>query len=172
MPENACARFLARALLNFRANYRTNPAKSRLAGFSVYAGSHKIAVLLSRPLRHDDDCEFFPELLPFLNFTADAFVGERNFRNQNYVRAAGHTRKQSDPAGVTTHDFENHDAIMTFSSGMQPIERIGRARHGGIKSEREQRSLQIVVYGLGHADYWNSVFKKLLRDAQRAVAAN
>src|SRR5262249_57456182 len=103
MPENACARFLARALLNFRANYRTNPAKSRLAGFSVYAGSYKIAVLLSRPFRHDDDREFLPEILPFLNFSANAFIGERNFRNQNHILPAAHARTQLDPPVITSH---------------------------------------------------------------------
>ena len=61
---------------------------------------------------------------------------------------------------------------MTFSGGMQPIERVGCAGHGGIKSEREQRSFQIVVYGLGHTHYRNPIFKELLRDAQRAIAAD
>src|SRR5262249_9138015 len=166
------ARFLARPLLDSSANYRANPAESRLAGFDVRAGGYELAVFFLRAFRDDDDREFFADGLAFLNFSADAFVGEGNLWNQNHIRASRHTSKEGDPASVTPHHLQNHHAIVTFSSGMQPIEPIGRAGDGGIKSECEQRSFQIVVDRLGDAYYWNAVFKQLLRDAQRAVAAD
>src|SRR6185369_14728275 len=118
MAENTHARFFTRALLDFRANNRTNSAESRLAGFGVRAGSDEAAVFLSRAFRDNDDCEFFADVLAVLNFIANALVGERNLWNQNHVRAACHAGKEGDPAGITTHDFENHNAVVTFSSGM------------------------------------------------------
>src|SRR6266403_173701 len=172
MPENAYARFFAGALLDFRAHYCANPAESRLTGFAMRPGSDEATVFLSRPFRDDDDCEIFPEVHAFLNFSADAFAGERNLRNQNHVRTARHTRVESDPAGVTSHDFENHDAVVTFSGSVKANERIGRAGHGGIKSKCEQRSFEIIVNRLRHAYYRNPVFKHLLRNAQRAVTAD
>src|SRR4029453_10959505 len=92
VPENAYARFFHRALLNFRAHYRANSTESRLADSRMRAGSHEPAVFLSRALRDNNHSKFFPEVLAFLNFGADAFIAERNLRNQNHVRAAGHTR--------------------------------------------------------------------------------
>ena len=55
MAEHAHARFFARALLDFRAHNRANPAESRLAGFAVRAGSDEAAVFLSRAFRDNDD---------------------------------------------------------------------------------------------------------------------
>ena len=138
----------------------------------MHSGSHERAILFARAFRNDNDCKFLSEVLAFLDFGANAFVGERDLRNQNHIRAACHAGVKGNPAGVTPHDFQDHDAVVTFSGGVQPVERIGRAGHGGIKSEREQRSFQIVVYGLGHTHYRNPIFKELLRDAQRAVAAD
>src|SRR5690242_815355 len=110
MPENTYARFLARAFLDFRADNCADSSQSRFASFGVRAGSYKRAVLLSSPFRHDHHCELLPKILALLDFAADALVGERNLGYQNDVGAASHTREKSDPAGVTSHDFENHNA--------------------------------------------------------------
>src|ERR1051326_819939 len=116
MPKNAYAGFLARAFFDFRADNCADPSQSRFAGFGVHTGSYKRAVLLSSPFRHDHHCELLPKILALLDFAADAFVGERNLRDQNDVGTAGHTRIKSDPAGVTSHDFENHEPVVNFVS--------------------------------------------------------
>jgi hypothetical protein len=66
---------------------------------------------------------------------------------------------EGDPASVTFHDFEHHDAVVTFRGGVQAIERIGCAAHGGIKSECEKRSFKVVINGFGNTDDRNPVFE-------------
>ena len=79
---------------------------------------------------------------------------------------------RGDPAGVTSHDFQHHHAIVAFSRRAQTVERVGGASDGGVKTERDDRGFKIVVDGLGHAHQWNAALKQLLRDSERAVAAH
>ena len=40
---------------------------------------------------------------------------------------------------------QDHNAVVTFRGSVKAIQRIGRARDGGIEAEREQRSFEIIV---------------------------
>src|SRR5207244_6243542 len=133
---------------------------------------NKSAILFTSAFGDNNDCELFPEVFPFLYFCADALVTKRNLRNQNHIGTAGDSGVKGDPTGVTPHDFKDHDAIVAFSGSVQPIERIGRARHSRIKSEREKRSFQIVVDRLWHPYDGDHVLDQLLCDAQGAVSAD
>src|SRR6266581_9413498 len=85
MAEHAYTRFLAGALLDLSANDCADSPKPRLADFGVRGGSHERAILLAGAFRNDDDREFFSEVLAFMDFRANTFVGERNLRNQDHV---------------------------------------------------------------------------------------
>ena len=114
----------------------------------------------------------FPFFSRSLHRLANRFVMERNFRNQDDIRAAGHARVNGDPAGVTAHDFEHHHAVVAFRRGVQAIQRIRGAGHRGIKPERDRGGGEVVVNGLGHADDGDAGLVHLLRDGERPVAAH
>ena len=52
-----------------------------------------------------------------------------------------------DPAGVPAHHLDDHDAVVRLGGRVQPVDRLGRDRHGGVEAERvvgAERSLSIV----------------------------
>src|SRR5438874_11186333 len=73
--------FFAGALLDFRAHHRTDPTQTRLAGLGVHSGSHERAILFARAFRNDNDCKFLSEVLAFLDFGANAFVGSQESKS-------------------------------------------------------------------------------------------
>ena len=77
---------------------------------------------------------------------------ERNFRNQNRVGAAGHARVERDPARIAAHHLDDHDPAVRFRGRVQPIDGVGRERHGGVEPETVRRADDVVVDRLGHAD--------------------
>ena len=97
---------------------------------------------------------------------------ERDFRNQNRVCAAGHARMQRNPARIAAHDFDDHDAAVRLGGRVQPIDGVGRERHGGVEAETVRRADDVVVDGLGDADERNAALVELMRDGERAVAAD
>ena len=68
-----------------------------------------------------------------------------NFRNQNDVGAAGDSAVQRDPARVTAHHFQNHDAAVTRCGGVQTVARISDRGDGRIETERARGGFKIVV---------------------------
>ena len=172
MTKHAYTRFLAGPLLDLSANDCADSPKPRLADFGVRGGSHERAILLAGAFRDNDDREFFSEVLAFMDFRANTFVGERNLRNQDHVRAAGYSGIEGNPARITSHDFQDHHAIVAFSSGVEAVERIGGGRDCRIESKGEECSFQIVINGFGYAHHRDAVFEYLLRDAEGAVTAD
>ncbi len=102
--------------------------------------------------------------------TFSGIVG--NFRQQDHVGAAGDAGLQRDPTGVAPHHFDDHDALVRFRGGVQAIDRVGRERHRGVESEAAGRPDNVVVDRLRHADDGDALQVELVRDAQRAVAAD
>ena len=70
---------------------------------------------------------------------------ERNFRNQNRVRAAGDARIQRNPARIAAHHLDDHDPAVRFGGRVQPIDRVGRERHRGVEPETVRRADDVVV---------------------------
>src|SRR2546430_1347201 len=171
MPEPATACPLAGPFPDSRRHNRANPAESRLA-ILLIGRPDKSPPPLTSSFRDDKQRKLFPLLFPLADLCADAFVAKRNFRNQNDVTAAGDARVRSDPAGVTSHDFEHHHAVVAFSRRAQTVERVGGASDGGVKTEGDDRGFKIVVDGFGNAHQGNAALKQLLRDGERAVAAH
>src|SRR5215510_1591087 len=79
----------------------------------------------------------------------------------------------SDPAGVSSHNLDDHDPLVGFRCCVQAIYRFGNDLHGSIESERVIGPRQIVIDGLWHTDDWIAfLLEELAGDAQRVFTAN
>src|ERR1051325_4466077 len=78
---------------------------------------------------------------------------------------------QGDPAGVASHHFENHHAVVRFGGRMKTIERLCRDVERGDEAEGQLRTSQVVINSLGHADQREAEPVKLRRDGERAFSA-
>ncbi len=99
-----------------------------------------------------DDGELLAEDVALADVGADAFNGEGNFRNQDDVSAAGDSGVERDPAGVASHHFHDHDAVMRFGGGVDAVDGVGCDVDGGVKAEGDLGGGEVIVDGLGNAD--------------------
>ena len=77
-----------------------------------------------------------------------------------------------DPAGVPSHDLQDHDPLMTGRRGMESIQRVGGAGNRAVETERKRGRGQIIVNGLWHSHHGNAKFMKLLSDRQGPISTN
>ncbi len=97
---------------------------------------------------------------------------ERPLGNQDDIRAARDAAVQGNPACIASHDFNDHDTVVSFSGRVDAVNRLAHNVAGRIESESVVRPAQIVVDRLRDADHFDSVFVKLLRHRQRVIAAD
>ena len=57
-----------------------------------------------------------------------------------------------DPAGVPTHHLDDDHAVVRLRRRAQPVDRVGRDLHRGVKAERHLGPAEVVVDRLGHPD--------------------
>jgi hypothetical protein len=69
------------------------------------------------------------------------------------VRGAGHTRAPGDPTGVAAHDLDDHDPLVAPGRGPHSIYGLGSDGYGGVVAEGSVGGREVVIYGLGTADY-------------------
>jgi hypothetical protein len=62
--------------------------------------------------------------------------------------------------------------MMCLGRGVQAVDGIGRKIHRRVETEAAQRPDNVVVDRLGNADDGNALHRELMRDRQRAVAAD
>src|SRR4051794_32326562 len=172
MAEHTDARFLVGASFDLLRDDCADTAKSSLAIGRRVGGRDELAAALAGAFGHDDDREIFSLLCALGNLVANALVAERDFWNKDHIGAASHAGKQCNPTGVAAHHFQDHYALMAFGSGVETIDRVGRASDGRIEAEGPESAFQVVIDCFRYADYRDAVLVKLLRDAQRAVAAD
>ena len=115
---------------------------------------------------------FAPKRFALANRGRDLLGIVRNLRHQDHVGAAGDAGLQRDPPGVAAHHFDDHDALVRFRRRVQAIDRVRRKRHRGVEAETAGRADDVVVDRLRHADDGNALQVELVRDAERAVAAD
>jgi len=96
----------------------------------------------------------------------------RNLWNQDHVGSAGDAAVERNPPGVAAHHFDNHDPAMGFGRGVQSIDRIGCEVDSRIESETARRPDDVVVDRLRDADERYAHLVELVRDGERAVAAD
>src|SRR6185369_3533311 len=97
---------------------------------------------------------------------------ERNFRNKDYIRAAGDAAVHCDPAGIAAHDFDHHHPIVGLSCGVDPVDGLGGNINRSIETKSEVGAGQVVVDGLGDAHHINAFFVQPLGYRKRVVAAD
>ena len=131
-----------------------------------------LAVPGSRALGHDDNRAELTGGFARFDRAGDFVVIERDLGNQNDIGAARDTAMQRDPTGVTSHDFHDHNALMTSCGGMKPIERIDDDIDSGIESEGHGRCFEIIVDCFRNADAIDAGLLQLLSCDHRAVAAD
>src|SRR5208282_6425593 len=88
VAEDADARFLAGALLDFRGHDGPKAAQPRFAVFLGAAGRHIVLPMLSGAFGHDDESEVLALPLPLGDFRAHAVIAEGNLRDEDHVAAA------------------------------------------------------------------------------------
>src|SRR5690606_16793747 len=85
---------------------------------------------------------------------------------------AGDAAPEGDPSGVAAHDFENHDALVAFRSGVQAVEPIDDGGDRGVEAEGHGRGAEVVVDGFRHADDGPALTEKLEAGGERAVSTD
>src|SRR5712692_3232140 len=93
--------------------------------------------------------------------------------HENDVRAAGNTTVSGNPSAVTTHHFDDHDAMMRFGGRVQTVNRVGDDRNRRVESKSKIRAVDVIVDGFRDADNLKlMVAPEVARRRERAFAAN
>ena len=62
------------------------------------------------------------------------------FRDHDNISATGQTRLSRNPPRILAHDLNDHDAVMTFGRGVQPVNELGRHLDSRVKTTRVLRA--------------------------------
>src|SRR5579872_4500698 len=122
--------------------------------------------------RHHDNSETFAVGFAQGYVVADFMNSEWNLRNEYDVGATRDPRFQRDPARISAHYFNHHDAMMRFRGGVNFINRVGRGYQRRIETEGDFGGEKIVVDSFRHAHDLHALFEKLQRDLLRTISAN
>ena len=119
-----------------------------------------------------DDAEAFAASGAFFDELADLveFVGD--FGDEDDVAAGGDAGVKSDPAGVSAHDFDDHDAMVAGGGGMDFIEGVGGGIDGGVEAEGDFGADQVVIDGFGDTHKGEAQFGEGGGATHGAVAAD
>ena len=123
-------------------------------------------------LRDRHNGEVAAAALALRDEVANSLNAERNFGDQNDVRAARDASSQRDPATIAAHHFDHHHAVMRGRRGVNLVDGVSNGVQRRVEAEREFGGRQIVVDRLGHAHNLHALLKQLMADLLRAVAAN
>ena len=106
--------------------------------------------------------------------TNGEFAGdvEWNFGDQNGVRPSGNAGIKRNPAGIAPHHLDHEDAFVRLRRRVQPIDRIGREGDRRVESNTLGRAGDVVVARLGDDHDRHAERAELVRDGERAVAAD
>src|SRR5262249_52230039 len=113
MAEHDNASLAQQAPLDLGCDDRPDAAKLRLGPFASLANDAAFGKRSS--LGDHNQSESLAMLFALENLVADVLEGPVDFRNQNHICAAGNSGVQSDPAGMTPHNFQHKDALVTRS---------------------------------------------------------
>src|SRR5262245_20225510 len=170
MAENATTRFFTCAYRDFARDDFADTPQSKLATFHV--PFHLFAVLRSRAFSSDNHSSKVTGRFARIDHARDFLVIERDFGNQNDIRATGNAALQRYPPSVPSHHFDYNDPSMASRRSVQPVQRVHYYVNGRIETERGCCRFKIVVDRLGYADAVDAGLLQLLRSHQRAVAAD
>ena len=95
----------------------------------------------------------------------------RDLRKEDDVRTACDTGVQRKPANLMAHDFNDEDAAVGGSCGVNVIDALGRNVQSAVETEGHIRSVEIVVDGLGKGDDIEAFLSQKVCSLGGAVAA-
>src|SRR5205823_10288014 len=101
----------------------------------LHVAFNLLAILWSRAFRYHYQTTEPTRGISFFDRVRDLVVIKRNLRNQNNVSAAGDSTMQCNPARMSSHHFDNHDAFVARRRRMQSIERVHHFGDRGIETE-------------------------------------
>lgn len=79
---------------------------------------------------------------------------------------------ECEPAGVSSHDLDDHDAVVACGGGVDSVERFGGDGDGGLEAEGDVRSPEVVVDGFGYADAVDALIGEWFGAGHGAVASD
>src|SRR6266404_170991 len=150
MPKHAGACFFSGPLRDLTSNDVANAAQLKFTALDI--AFDLLTVFRAGTLSDDDERIETARSVAFLYRSGDLVVIERDLRNQNNIRAAGDAAVESNPAGVSAHDFDDHHAFVACGSSVQSVERIHHFGDRGIETERHGRRFNVVVDRFWNAD--------------------
>src|SRR5699024_4782926 len=134
--------------------------------------SVQAAALRFCALCHTNDPVALALLEALLHAGADLVDIEGELRQQDVVSATGHARMQRNPAGVTAHNLNDHDALVGFRSGVQTVDGLGGHGDGGVEAEGVIHAIDVVVDGLRDPDDRDAVIMQELRAPQGTITTD
>ena len=103
----------------------------------------------------------------------DLLEVDRLLGDEDHVGAARDAAHDGDPACVSSHHLDDHDAVVRLGGRVQTVDRLGRDRDRRVEAERVIGSREVVVDRLRHADDRNGVLAvEPCRDAEGVLAAD
>src|SRR5437879_12111785 len=88
-------------------------------------------------LCNHDNAEVAPARVPHADFGSDLVHIKRLLRNEYYVGPAGDSAVNGDPTGVSAHDFDDHDAVMSLGGSVHAVDRLSHTVHCASKANSE-----------------------------------
>ena len=170
MAEHASAHFLAGAITYFLPDELGDSSESVVARWGMESGNP--AILRFCSFGDDDHRALGAFPLAAQNLFGDFGKFKGNLGNENNVRAARETAVEGDPAGMATHDFDHHHALVARCRRVKAVERTRHALHCGVEAECHVRGLQIVVDRFWNSCHWQPRIVQLQGCIQRTVAAD
>ena len=125
-----------------------------------------------RAFGRDDDGEMTTRPIAFHDLVTDLPNVVRNLGDEDDVGGSSKAAMQRNESGVAAHDFHHDHAIVTFGRGVKLVDRLERGVHRRVEPERRDRSADIVVDRLGHADDFHAALVQTLGDRERSIASD
>src|SRR5699024_10450481 len=119
MPYHRGAHIVSSAGFNLITDNLPDAVEGLMSEFIYFAFTevHR-ALLWQRAFGHADDAVFLPHLETTFHRLANICNIKRNFRDHGVVRAACHSRVKCNPADVTSHYFDDQNAVMRLCRGV------------------------------------------------------
>lgn len=76
------------------------------------------------------------------------------------------------PPCVSTHDFDDHDAVVTCRGGVDAVERFGGDGDGGLEAEGDLGPPEVIVDGFGDTDAVDASVGERFGSGHGAIASD
>ena len=119
---------------------------------------------------NDNEAEALAAKFTGTHRVTNGFEFEGEFGDQDDVRSPTNAGMKRDPSGVAAHDFDEHNAMMTFRGGVKTVDGLSSDDQRGVEAKRDFSGIEIVVDGFGNADDVDALVEEIARNVLRTVA--